>query len=641
MPLNRRRLFQEGPAYKDEPFDLRFDSFGAEGKVIGQPEIVSFEPPGAPPIPAKHLIHDANGDIITVRGKLTAEDRDAILSGKWTIMRSPSDLFPQVLPSRAVPVAKGFNPVVFKAPIGYVPPFAPPTRSAEVSIPSISSNGSTVLPATPPSSIPSPTTHNAVTPTLSLPCTPSNPPVPPQKVALLSRDLSPTQPVVIDQTASSSPPSESVSSCSHVVPNPSGSADTGGHRSLKRKFTSDAGPSPSTADCSNPSTSPLSKQTILEPLKRALTPDLLPLSDDTVGKSPKRQRALDGQPRQPSSAMSGSQGSRHPTPGSGMYMLRFYRPCLLIPSRSTAGLPPQERSGANGIPSGEGHPTRSFKPMLPYNAKTGRKLRREGAFIEKDFGKYTAWLPNPPPHAYSDDPTHTSSVRTTGRPLKRSGAVIGFKVGNRTKWFPPPPPSGFYGRSCGDLSASTSTTRTPVKPPSSPAELGPSLGQRSSTSDNVQTPPSTQNSVPATSAVPDTDNLKLKLEYVDNTTLLAPPIAASTHPSAPSSSIVSFSIPETPTPSSRIHRHIGAIRDSSPSPRIDTKKRSRDEDEDESLRPTFRIRISSVPLPVDPPAAASSSSTASSQAAVATIAQEAPPPRRSSRLARAAKKLRK
>jgi hypothetical protein len=288
--------------------------------------------------------------------------------------------------------------------------------------------------------------------------------------------------------------------------------------------------------------------------------------------------------------------------------------------------------------------------MLPYNAKTGRKLRREGAFVEKDFGKYTAWLPNPPPHAYSDDPAHTS-----GRPLKRTGAGIGFNVGKRVEWFPRPPPSGLYGRSYRDPMPSTSMT--PVDPASSAAAF---LVQGSGTSDNVQRPPSPHNTVPPPSSIPEgVDIDDLELEYVDDPSLVAPPIAATTNLAVPSSSWVLPPMPETPTPASRTRRHSGTIGERAPSPSADTKKRSRDddEDEDESLRPTSRIRSSSallpgpsrrlsmfpLPPPRVPPATASSSS-ASSQTATTTIIQaspEAPPLRRSSRLARAAKKLRK
>lgn len=288
--------------------------------------------------------------------------------------------------------------------------------------------------------------------------------------------------------------------------------------------------------------------------------------------------------------------------------------------------------------------------MLPYNAKTGRKLRREGAFVEKDFGKYTAWLPNPPPHAYSDDPAHTS-----GRPLKRTGAGIGFNVGERVEWFPRPPPSGFYGRSYRDPTPSTST---PVHSASSEAAF---LVEESGMSDNVQRPPSPHNPIPPPFSIPegvDTDDLEL--EYVDDPSLVAPPTAATTNPAVPSSSWMLPPMPETPTPASRTRRHSGAIGERASSPSADTRKRSRDdndEDEDESLRPTSRIRSSSallpgpsrrlptLPLPPSrvPPATAGSSS-ASSQTATTTIIQaspKAPPLRRSSRLARAAKKLRK
>jgi hypothetical protein len=293
--------------------------------------------------------------------------------------------------------------------------------------------------------------------------------------------------------------------------------------------------------------------------------------------------------------------------------------------------------------------------MLPYNAKTGRKLRREGAFVEKDFGKYTAWLPNPPPHAYSDDPAHAS-----GRPLKRTGAGIEIEVdeGEGVGWLPRrPPPSGFYGRSYRDPTPSTSTT--PVNPASSAAFLG----QGSSTSDNVQRPPSRHNPVPPPFPIPEgVDIDDLELEYVDDPSLVAPPIAATSNLAAPSSSWVLPPMPETPTPASRTHRHNGAIGEleGAPAPSADTRKRSRDDDDDddESLRPTSRLRSSSVPLPgpsrrlpmlpLSPPrvtlAAASSSSSASSQTATTIIDQaspEAPPLRRSSRLARAAKKLRK
>ena len=284
--------------------------------------------------------------------------------------------------------------------------------------------------------------------------------------------------------------------------------------------------------------------------------------------------------------------------------------------------------------------------MLPYNAKTGRKLRREGAFVEKDFGKYTAWLPNPPPHAYSDDPAHTS-----GRPLKRTGAVIGLNVGRHVEWLPRPPPSGFYGRSYRDPTASTSTT--PVNPPSS----GVIFGQGSNPSDNIQ--PS-HNVVPPP-AIPEGFNIDdLGLEYVDDPSLLPPPIAATTNLSAPSTSWVPPPMPETPTPASRIRRHDGAIGKRATAPSADTRKRSRDddEDEDESLRPTSRIRSSSVPLPGPslrlpmlrlpplriPLAATGTSSSASLQIATTTIVQaspKAPPLRRSSRLARAGNKVRK
>ena len=289
--------------------------------------------------------------------------------------------------------------------------------------------------------------------------------------------------------------------------------------------------------------------------------------------------------------------------------------------------------------------------MLPYNAKTGRKLRREGAFVEKDFGKYTAWLPNPPPHAYSDDPAHAS-----GRPLKRTGAGIGFNVGERVEWFPRPPPSGFYGRSYRDPTPSTSTPS--VNPASSAAAFS---VQGSGTSDDVRRPPSPLNPVPPTFSISegvDIDNLEL--EYVDDPSLAAPPIAGTSNLAAPSSSWVLPPMPETPTPASRNRQDSGAIGEHAPSPSADTRKRSRDddEDEDESLRPPTRIRSASVPLPgpgrrlpmlplplpLFTPAVASSSSSASSQIATTTIveASSGPPPlRRSSRLARAAKKLRK
>ena len=287
--------------------------------------------------------------------------------------------------------------------------------------------------------------------------------------------------------------------------------------------------------------------------------------------------------------------------------------------------------------------------MLPYNAKTGRKLQREGAFVEKDFGKYTAWLPNPPPHAYSDDPAHTS-----GRPLKRTGAGIGFNVGSRVEWFPRPPPSGFYGRSYRDPTPSTST------PPVNSASSARFSGQGSRASDDVQPPPSPRNPVPSPFSISEgVDIGDLELEYVDDPSLVAPPISTTSNLAAPSSSWVPLPMPETPTPAPRTRRHNGAIGERAPSPSADTRKRSRDddEDEDESLRPTSRIRSSSVPLPdpsrrllmlpLSPPhvtPAATSSSSASSLTATTPIVQassEAPLLRRSSRLARAAKKLRK
>ena len=639
MPLNRRRLYKEGAAYEDEPFLLQFDSYSPEHRVIGLPEIISFEPtlsPDAPPIAAQHLIHDVNGDILSIRGKLTMEDREAILSGEWTIMPLNSDLpLPQPLPSRAVLGIQGFNPFVFRASTNNENPTSTaPTQDTEPPISSTSSNSSAVLHATPSSSTPLSAVHNSAIPTPSplsddreegqeMNC-PSHSPSPP----------GPDQPIVSVRVATLSAPSGPISPSSHAIANPFSDAGTGDR---ERTFAFDV--VLNTSDTSN-SKSPHSEPTSLGTRKRGLTSDLGPGSNDTDDKSPKRQRGIDGQPQQPPATTS-TQDGHHPTFGSGMYLLYVYA-VFLIPTCLTGGPPSQRRSSPTSGNRQSSPPPRTFKPMLPYNAKTGRKLRREGAFVEKDFGKYTAWLPNPHPHAYSDDPAHTS-----GRPLKRTGAGIGFNVGKRVEWFPRPPPSGLYGRSYRDPMPSASTT--PVNPASSAAAF---LVQGSGTNDNVQRPPSPYNPVLPSFPIPEGVVIDdLELEYVDDPSLVAPL-------AAPSSSWVLPPMPETPTPASRTRRNNGAIGGRAPSPSADTRKRSHgdEEDEDESLRPTSRIRSFSVLLPGPSrrlpmlpqlprvlPAAASSSS-ASPQTATMPIVQaspESPPLRRSSRLARAAKKLRK
>lgn len=307
MPLNRRRLYKEGTAYEDEPFVLRFESYSPEVKMIGLPEIVSFEPtfpPGAPPIESQHLIHDVNGDILSVRGKLTKEDRQAILSGDWTITPSSSDLFPQPLPSRVAPRIQGFNPIVFRALTNHANPTSTaPTQDTEAPIPSTSSNSSAVLGATLSPSTPLSTVHDSVIPTPS-------PLSDDQEVKCPSRSPSPPdQPVVPVQAA---PPFESISPSNHASGNPSSDTDTD---DCQRTSAFDVD-----SNTSN-SRSPFSGPTSLGPRKRELISDLGPGSDDTNDKSPKRQRGIDGQPQQPQPTTSSEDG---PHLGSGMYLLYVY-----------------------------------------------------------------------------------------------------------------------------------------------------------------------------------------------------------------------------------------------------------------------------------------------------------------------------
>ena len=316
MPLNRRKLYEEGAAYEDEPFVLRFDSHSTKDKVIGRPEIISFEPavpPGAPPIADQHLIHDVNGDILSVRGKLTEEDREAILSGEWTIMPSSSDLLPQPLPSRAVPRTQGFNPVVFRA-LADDNPTSTPTDDTEAPIPSTVSNGPAVLQATPSSPTPLSAVHNSATAT---PSPLSDDRAEEQAAKSPPPSLPLEQPVVLVQAA---PPSDSILPSSHSIGNISSGAGTDDRRSLKRTSTFDIGPSFNTSDSPNPKT-PLCGPTSLGRRKRELTSDSGPGSDDMDDKSPKRQRGIDGQPRQPPAAIPGSRDGPHPNFGSGMYLL--------------------------------------------------------------------------------------------------------------------------------------------------------------------------------------------------------------------------------------------------------------------------------------------------------------------------------
>ena len=320
MPLNRRRLYKEGAAYEDEPFLLQFDSYSPELKVIGLPEIVSFEPtlpPDAPPIAAQHLIHDVNGDILSVRGKLTKEDREAILSGEWTIMPSNSDLpLPQPLPSRADPRIQGFNPFVFRASTNSGNPASTaPTQDTELPTLSTSSDGSAVLHATPSSSNLPFAVHNSAIPT---PSPLSDDREEGQEVNCPSRSPSPPNQLVVPvQVTPHSAPSESISPSSHVICNPSSDASTD-DRQRTSAFNIDS----NTSNTSN-SKSPHSEPTSLGTRKRGLTSDLGPGSDDTDDKSPKRQCGIDGQPQQPPATTS-SQDGHHSTFGSGMYLLYVY-----------------------------------------------------------------------------------------------------------------------------------------------------------------------------------------------------------------------------------------------------------------------------------------------------------------------------
>ncbi|KIM44147.1 hypothetical protein M413DRAFT_375794 [Hebeloma cylindrosporum] len=439
----------------------------------------------------------------------------------------------------------------------------------------------------------------------------------------------PSQAVVLAQAAPPSAPSESASPSSHAIANPSSEAGCDDRRALELSPSSNAHSSSNAPDTSN-SGNLLVEQTSSGPRKRGHSSDLGPGADDTDDKSPKRLRGVDGEPRLPTPAVFGPQAGPHRVFGLG-------------------GPSSHGHFGANSGNRRPSPPRREFKPMLPYNAKTGRKLRREGAFIEKDFGKLTAWLPNPHPHAYSDDPAHAS-----GRPLKRTGAGYVINTGKRLEWYPRPPPSGYYGRSYRDPSPPPSTTRPNA------ASLADFLGEGSMSSNAVQPPPSPPSGVPPPVPIPggvDIDDLEL--EYVDDPRLVAPPVAAATNAAAPSSSWVRPPTPETPTPASRSRRNNDAAGEGALAPSADTRKRSRDdeEDEEESLRPTSRVRSSAVPLPgpsrlpmlpASPPrlspAAASLPSSDSSQTAMAVVVQAAPealPLRRSSRLSRAAKKLRK